>query len=406
MLEQRGGQVGQHEPLVRRAAAETRTLGWRGHVFSSLLRSSLVLRGCLELLVLGEGEIVVLVVEVHGRAGIESGRAVLQCQTETGQLDLHLIDRLRTEVADVHQVGLAARQQLTNGVHAFALQAVVRANRQIELLDRSAQLLRLVGVLRRRPDVAAGEAGGDYGMNLPEFVARYVPEMASIVKLRDTMFDTARTGAAASIAKARRNLHINAAVGVLVLLIEISVFLLIRWRVLKPLLTSTSAVVAIAAGKLDTPLRVTTRTDEIGDMQRAISDLRHTSADKRRLEREQWRQRMRAMWARPPRPEVVEQSAKQFEAAVQNGVAALLAMSLWAVVSHMPGVTTVGGWPAVLAAHRAYFHAALDSGVLPRAFKDKVTVTRRAPGGELRFKLPLRNPVRPGDTITVGERWF
>ena len=23
-----------------------------------------------------------------------------------------------------------------------------------------------------------------------------------------------------------------------------------------------------------------------------------------------------------------------------------------------------------------------------------------------RFKLPLRNPVRPGDTITVGERWF
>jgi diguanylate cyclase (GGDEF)-like protein len=133
---------------------------------------------------------------------------------------------------------------------------------------------------------AAGEAGGDYGMNLPEFVARYVPEMASIVKLRDTMFDTARTGAAASIAKARRNLHINAAVGVLVLLIEISVFLLIRWRVLKPLLTSTSAVVAIAAGKLDTPLRVTTRTDEIGDMQRAISDLRHTSADKRRLERE------------------------------------------------------------------------------------------------------------------------
>ena len=55
---------------------------------------------------------------------------------------------------------------------------------------------------------------------------------------------------------------------------------------LKPLLTSTSAVVAIAAGKLDTPLRVTTRTDEIGDMQRAISDLRHTSADKRRLERE------------------------------------------------------------------------------------------------------------------------
>ncbi len=28
--------------------------------------------------------------------------------------------------------------------------------------------------------------------------------------------------------------------------------------------------------------------------------------------------------------------------------------------------------PAVLAAHRAYFHAALDEGVLPRAFKEKI----------------------------------
>jgi AhpD family alkylhydroperoxidase len=28
--------------------------------------------------------------------------------------------------------------------------------------------------------------------------------------------------------------------------------------------------------------------------------------------------------------------------------------------------------PAVLAAHRAYFHAALDAGVLPRAFKEKI----------------------------------
>jgi AhpD family alkylhydroperoxidase len=28
--------------------------------------------------------------------------------------------------------------------------------------------------------------------------------------------------------------------------------------------------------------------------------------------------------------------------------------------------------PAILAAHRAYFHAALDAGVLPRAFKEKI----------------------------------
>jgi AhpD family alkylhydroperoxidase len=39
----------------------------------------------------------------------------------------------------------------------------------------------------------------------------------------------------------------------------------------------------------------------------------------------------------------------------------------------VPGMyRTLAHQPAVLAAHRAYFHAALDSGVLPRAFKEPV----------------------------------
>lgn len=39
----------------------------------------------------------------------------------------------------------------------------------------------------------------------------------------------------------------------------------------------------------------------------------------------------------------------------------------------VPGMyRTLAHQPAVLAAHRAYFHAALDAGVLPRPFKEKV----------------------------------
>jgi polysaccharide biosynthesis/export protein len=38
---------------------------------------------------------------------------------------------------------------------------------------------------------------------------------------------------------------------------------------------------------------------------------------------------------------------------------------------------------------------AIAGGFTPRAYKDKVTITRKAPGGELRYKLPLRNPIRP-----------
>jgi len=39
----------------------------------------------------------------------------------------------------------------------------------------------------------------------------------------------------------------------------------------------------------------------------------------------------------------------------------------------VPGMyRTLAHQPAVLAAHRAYFHAALDAGVLPRAFKEPI----------------------------------
>ena len=39
----------------------------------------------------------------------------------------------------------------------------------------------------------------------------------------------------------------------------------------------------------------------------------------------------------------------------------------------VPGMyRTLAHQPAILAAHRAYFHAALDAGVLPRALKEKI----------------------------------
>jgi polysaccharide export outer membrane protein len=49
---------------------------------------------------------------------------------------------------------------------------------------------------------------------------------------------------------------------------------------------------------------------------------------------------------------------------------------------------------------------AIAGGFTPRAVRDKVTVTRRREGLPGRYPLPLRSPVLPGDSITVGERWF
>lgn len=46
---------------------------------------------------------------------------------------------------------------------------------------------------------------------------------------------------------------------------------------------------------------------------------------------------------------------------------------LRATRGRVPGMyRTLAHQPAVLAAHRAYFHAALDAGVLPRPFKEKI----------------------------------
>ena len=133
---------------------------------------------------------------------------------------------------------------------------------------------------------AAGTTGQDYGVDLAQFVARYVPEMASIVKLRDTLFDLARSGANARYGEARRNMWINSAIGIAVLMIEVSVFLLIRRRILYPLLANTRAIVAIAEGKLDTAVPPSKRTDEIGDMQNAVAKLKKTSEEKKLLEGE------------------------------------------------------------------------------------------------------------------------
>src|SRR5918996_5200585 len=60
------------------------------------------------LLVLGVG-LVVVAVGVHGSRGVEAGRTVLERQAHGGQLGLDLVDRLLAEVADVEQVGFAAR---------------------------------------------------------------------------------------------------------------------------------------------------------------------------------------------------------------------------------------------------------------------------------------------------------
>lgn len=68
-------------------------------------------------------------------------------------------------------------------------------------------------------------------------------------------------------------------------------------------------------------------------------------------------------------------------------------------------VTTPGQYPYVadMTVEKAI---AIAGGFAPRANKNKVELTRNAPGQQMKGDVPLTYPLRPGDTVVVKERWF
>ncbi len=68
-------------------------------------------------------------------------------------------------------------------------------------------------------------------------------------------------------------------------------------------------------------------------------------------------------------------------------------------------VANPGQYPYV--AHMTVENAvAIAGGFAPRAKKDKVELTRNYGGRQVRTSVPLNQPMLPGDTIQVEERWF
>jgi polysaccharide export outer membrane protein len=49
---------------------------------------------------------------------------------------------------------------------------------------------------------------------------------------------------------------------------------------------------------------------------------------------------------------------------------------------------------------------AIAGGFTPRAYHSDVALSRTVGGQTIRATVPVTTPVRPGDTITINERWF
>jgi diguanylate cyclase (GGDEF)-like protein len=136
---------------------------------------------------------------------------------------------------------------------------------------------------------AAGLAGRPYGMDSAGFVGRYVPEMKSIVALRDALYQSGSAAAQARVREARQRMAINVAIGLAVLAIELAVFLILRSQVLLPLLANTRAMRRVMDGDLSPDLPPGHGRDEVGELQQAVCALRDASQAKLALEAERER---------------------------------------------------------------------------------------------------------------------
>jgi diguanylate cyclase (GGDEF)-like protein len=132
----------------------------------------------------------------------------------------------------------------------------------------------------------AGLSAQPYGVDSTKFVARYVPEMKSIIELRDSMFAVAKEKATIKIGLANQRMKFNLAIGAAILCIEISVFVLIQRRVLKPLLVTTKNLLQLMNGNVDVNITRTHRADEIGDVQNAVVALKQATERRVSLEAE------------------------------------------------------------------------------------------------------------------------
>jgi len=68
-------------------------------------------------------------------------------------------------------------------------------------------------------------------------------------------------------------------------------------------------------------------------------------------------------------------------------------------------VTQPGQYPYV-ANMTAETAVAIAGGFSPRAVRQSVILTRNYGGQQMRMNVPLTYPLRPGDTVSVQERWF
>jgi len=182
------------------------------------------------------------------------------------------IDQMRGRIEQL-------RQQLT----AFAAAADSHPPTQAAIDDMQARYFGSA-IAFVEAQTAIGMRDGQYDVDTAQFAARYVPDMDSIITLRDVLMSDATEGARRGLARAR-GVAVLAGVGAssTLFLLGLTLWLLHR-RVIRPLAKTTELIVTIAKGKLDIQVPAPRHRDEVADMLGAIGVLRDNSVARRTAE--------------------------------------------------------------------------------------------------------------------------
>lgn len=211
-----------------------------------------------------------------------------------------------------HRPGAGAAGAGRGGQHHASLRAGLPAHyarpHQSPLCSRTARVRRpsRLGaddsralVLQRVDDIYFGEGlqlvagieqasrtGRAYEMDTTQLAQRYVPTMTPILALRDELLREAQQQAESDQRHARRELWIAILSGIAILLALTLLLLIVRRRVIVPLLRVTRAVIRLGNGDYSRDPAGLQRADEIGDMARALATLRTNSIERQQLELE------------------------------------------------------------------------------------------------------------------------
>lgn len=115
------------------------------------------------------------------------------------QLDLDLVDGLLSEVADVEQIGLGTADKLTDGVNTFALEAVVGADREVQILDGESEGSDVIGSAGEGP-ISIPSASTFSSRARPKSSTRVLPAEASASRaVMEFFVSTSRTSRSKSV---------------------------------------------------------------------------------------------------------------------------------------------------------------------------------------------------------------